>query len=147
MAVEEAIISIKLMVHKAKNKVIFAEADSDFVDILFSFMTLPLGTIIRILGKCPDEKVEVLPSLKNLNASLVDLPNRYVSTEEGKHMMLNPRSTSYDHYRKLKDNIDDIDPPKYYICQKLDCDLFSNCDLAKCNDCRSVMYREIDYNH
>ncbi|KAJ0540825.1 hypothetical protein HanRHA438_Chr09g0377631 [Helianthus annuus] len=37
-----------------------------FVDILFSFMTLPVGTIVKMLGKHPDAKFEALGSLNNL---------------------------------------------------------------------------------
>ncbi|GKC41994.1 hypothetical protein Tco_1059716 [Tanacetum coccineum] len=89
----EAKISLKLMVHKEKKRVIFAEADNHFVDILFSFMALPLGTIVRLLEKIPDQKVKALGSLQNLYQSLIDLPENTLSTEESKLMMLNPRSS------------------------------------------------------
>ncbi|CAO2189085.1 unnamed protein product [Urochloa humidicola] len=39
-------IEVKLFVDKAKKKVLFAESDNDFVDVLFSFLTMPLGTIV-----------------------------------------------------------------------------------------------------
>ncbi|RLM64390.1 hypothetical protein C2845_PM16G18610 [Panicum miliaceum] len=61
MAQNEApTIDVKLFVDKDKKKVLFAESDKEFVDVLFSFLTLPLGTIVRILGKqsqmgCLDE--------------------------------------------------------------------------------------------
>jgi hypothetical protein len=42
---------LKLTVHKETNKVLFAEAGKDFVDILISFLTLPLGTIARLVAK------------------------------------------------------------------------------------------------
>jgi len=44
-------ISLKLMVLKEQSKVIFAEARKDFVDVLFIFLTLPLGTIFRLVRK------------------------------------------------------------------------------------------------
>ena len=43
------IISLKLLLGKEKNRVVFAESDKDFIDILFSFLTLPMGTIARLL--------------------------------------------------------------------------------------------------
>ncbi|PWA88817.1 hypothetical protein CTI12_AA117060 [Artemisia annua] len=144
---KEAKISLKVMVHKAKNRAIYAEADSSFVDILFSFMTLPLATIVRILGKCSDQKVEVLGSLKNLYQSLTDLPANYLATDESKHMLLNPRSSSYDICKKLKINIDDTDPPKFFIsslaCIKCHGAYFSLCNLARCSYCRNLMTWEI----
>ncbi|WVZ86947.1 hypothetical protein U9M48_033658 [Paspalum notatum var. saurae] len=48
---EEPTIEIKLFVDMEKRRVLFAEADKDFVDVLFSWLTLPLGTIARLLGK------------------------------------------------------------------------------------------------
>nr|XP_043629778.1 uncharacterized protein LOC122601067 [Erigeron canadensis] len=135
-------ISLKVIVHKEKKKVIFAEAGSDFVDILFGLMTLPLGTIAKALGKCEDQKIEALGNLKNLHQSLVDLPTSYFSSEETKFLMLNPRSSSYELYKKLKLNIDDTDPPKYFVCQNSICirsysiAYFSSCSFAKCNDFR-----------
>jgi len=45
------IISLKLLLGKEKNRVVFAEYDKDFIDILFSFLTLPMGTIARLLDK------------------------------------------------------------------------------------------------
>ncbi|TKY65911.1 tyrosine/DOPA decarboxylase [Spatholobus suberectus] len=44
-------VTMKLMVIKERNKVLFAEARKDFVDVLFSFLTLPLGTIARLVRK------------------------------------------------------------------------------------------------
>ncbi|GJW55521.1 hypothetical protein Tco_0099606 [Tanacetum coccineum] len=82
----QAKISLKIMVHKKKNRVLFAKADSDFVDILFSFMTLPLGTIVRIFEKRQDEKLEPL-------GSLID---KLVSESSG-----SSRETPCDHCGKL----------------------------------------------
>ncbi|GJT56744.1 hypothetical protein Tco_0991798 [Tanacetum coccineum] len=44
-------VHIKVFIDKKKKKVMFAEAEEDFVEILFSFLTLPLGTIARISSK------------------------------------------------------------------------------------------------
>ncbi|KAF8702292.1 hypothetical protein HU200_033061 [Digitaria exilis] len=57
---EELTIDVKLFVDREKKKVLFAESDKEFVDVLFSFLTMPLGTIVRLLDKqsqmgCLDE--------------------------------------------------------------------------------------------
>jgi len=39
------------MVVKERSKVLYAEAGKDFVDVLFSFLTLPLGTIAVLVAK------------------------------------------------------------------------------------------------
>ncbi|KAJ0524564.1 hypothetical protein HanHA300_Chr09g0301911 [Helianthus annuus] len=145
---KEAKISIKVIIDKVKRRVVYAEADHTFVDILFSFMTLPLGTIVRLLGKLDDKKYEGFGSLKNLYQSLEDFPESYLSTEECKHMLLNPRSLSYDHCRNLKLQIDDTEPLKYFKCAA--CadyssyqPIFSTCTKAKCPKCGKLMTSEV----
>ncbi|KAH1240872.1 hypothetical protein GmHk_07G018618 [Glycine max] len=58
-------IKIKVMVNKSKNKILLAEADGDFVDLLFSFLTTPVGSILNLTnGKFP------LGSIGNLYRSV-----------------------------------------------------------------------------
>jgi len=45
---EEVTIALRYWVDEKKRRVIVAEASGDLVDVLFSFLTLPLGTIIRL---------------------------------------------------------------------------------------------------
>ncbi|MCI18299.1 hypothetical protein A2U01_0039453, partial [Trifolium medium] len=45
----EELVSLKLLLNEKGNKVLFAEAGNDFVDVLFSFLTMPLGTIARLV--------------------------------------------------------------------------------------------------
>ncbi|XVF68901.1 hypothetical protein PTKIN_Ptkin11bG0038300 [Pterospermum kingtungense] len=44
---EDGKIQVKLMVSKSKNMVCYAEANEKFVDLLFSFLTVPLGFIAK----------------------------------------------------------------------------------------------------
>jgi hypothetical protein len=58
---EEPTVELKVFVDKEKSRVVFAESGKEFVDVLFSFLTLPLGTIVRLLDKqsqagCLDER-------------------------------------------------------------------------------------------
>ena len=122
---DEAKISIKVLVDTEKNRVVYAEADHNFVDVLFSFMTLPMGAIVRLLEKQDDKKFESPRTLNNLYQSLVDLPVNYFSSEECKFILLNPASSSYDYCRKLKLNIDDTGPMKYFACHNWNHNYFS----------------------
>ncbi|KAF5789099.1 hypothetical protein HanXRQr2_Chr09g0366861 [Helianthus annuus] len=150
----EAKISIKVIVDKAKKRVVYVEADHSFVDILFSFMTLPMGTIVRLLEKHDDKKFEALGSLNNLYQSLKDFPDCYLSSEECKRMLLNPRSLSYDHCRNLQLQIDDTEPTQNYVCRYLFCQCyrkFMSANIlgirngAKCSRCNSEMALEPVY--
>ncbi|KAJ0786793.1 hypothetical protein HanOQP8_Chr02g0075371 [Helianthus annuus] len=144
--------SIKLMVHKVEKRVIFAEVHSDFVDTLFSIMTLPIATIVRLLRKRHGEKLKRIGSLNNLYQSLLDLPMNCLSSKENKWMLLNPRTSSHDLCRKLTVNINDQEPTKYFICQDFNCILrlfsttyASTCNLAICSHCGKMMNREVKY--
>ncbi|MCI54259.1 DUF674 family protein, partial [Trifolium medium] len=44
-------ITLRLMVDKENKKVVYAEAGKDFYDVLLSFLTLPLGTIARLVAE------------------------------------------------------------------------------------------------
>lgn len=107
-------ISLKLLVDRKTNRVVFAEADNDFVDILLSFLTLPVGTVIRLLSR-KSQQLE-LGCVHNLYKSVENLEGKHFCSDVCKTMLLHTRNSSADICRKLKVNIDDTVPIKYYIC-------------------------------
>ncbi|KAF5789089.1 hypothetical protein HanXRQr2_Chr09g0366731 [Helianthus annuus] len=131
---DEDKISIKVIVDKVNKRVVCAEVDYSFVDILFSYVTLPMGTIARLLGTHDDKKFECLGSFNNLYHSLKDLPHRYLSTE-CKSMLLNPRSLSYDYCRHLELKIDDTEPSHYFECHNRCCSSYDK--VLSCNNLSS----------
>ncbi|KAL5580849.1 hypothetical protein UlMin_013291 [Ulmus minor] len=44
---QDKIVTLKLMISKSKKMVCYAEADKDFVNLLFSFLTVPLGHVVK----------------------------------------------------------------------------------------------------
>ncbi|KAI3748691.1 hypothetical protein L6452_11950 [Arctium lappa] len=48
-----SIVSLKLLVNKKAQKVLFAEANKEFVDFLFNILSLPVGTVINLLTEHP----------------------------------------------------------------------------------------------
>ncbi|KAI4962863.1 hypothetical protein ZWY2020_024709 [Hordeum vulgare] len=61
-------VAVKLFIDKEKRRVLFAESDKEFVDVLFSFLTMPLGRIVRLFDKqsqvgCLDELYKSVESL------------------------------------------------------------------------------------
>ncbi|KAK7373849.1 hypothetical protein VNO80_07269 [Phaseolus coccineus] len=88
----EKSISLKLMVLKEQSKVVFAEARKDFVDVLFSFLTLPLGTILRLVRK--ESKLQPLEvaSLSLICQSVENLPKGCLRTDTCEEMLLRPRN-------------------------------------------------------
>ncbi|KAK6134779.1 hypothetical protein DH2020_031449 [Rehmannia glutinosa] len=65
--------TLKVMINKQKSKVLFAEAGSDFVDVLLSFLTLPLGRIVMVLNDHYGDKTPAIGSLTTLYKGLSNL--------------------------------------------------------------------------
>ncbi|KAF9600488.1 hypothetical protein IFM89_009937 [Coptis chinensis] len=90
MATEEpSVMKLNILVDRESNRLAFAEADKDFVDILFSFLTLPMGTIVRLL-----QKQSMVGSIDNLYKSVENLEVRFFQTETCKIMLLTTRNSN-----------------------------------------------------
>ncbi|MBA0678901.1 hypothetical protein Goari_020219 [Gossypium aridum] len=50
-ATTEGKVNLKLLVNVKCQRVLFAEANKDFIDFLFNIMALPIGTIVSLLNK------------------------------------------------------------------------------------------------
>ncbi|KAL3635458.1 hypothetical protein CASFOL_020005 [Castilleja foliolosa] len=118
---EDVKFSLSVLVNKQRTKVLYAEVESDFADILLSFLSLPLGTIVRILGKHYGDESPVVGSLTTLYKSLSNLNNDLFCTESCKLMLLNPRKSLKNERCKLKLNVDDTPSTKYFRCPDKDC--------------------------
>ncbi|CAL5015124.1 unnamed protein product [Urochloa decumbens] len=95
-------IEVNLFVDKEKKKVLFAESDKEFVDVLFSFLTMPLGTIVRLLGKQSQ-----MGCLDEVYKSVEDLSTDFFQTKACKGMLLAPLNAASSHCSRLKINVDD----------------------------------------
>ncbi|TKY65913.1 tyrosine/DOPA decarboxylase [Spatholobus suberectus] len=114
-------VPIKVLVDKTKNKVLFAEARKDFVDVLLTFLTLPLGTIARLVAKESNIQPVKVGSLSSLYESVSHLEEEHLWTQTCKEMLLQPRSSMESYCQKLKLNIDDTGPTNYFLCENLEC--------------------------
>ncbi|XP_058764027.1 uncharacterized protein LOC131637461 [Vicia villosa] len=112
---EEPVL-LKLLVDTETNKVVFAEAGKDFVDVLCSFLTLPLGTIARLIQKDSNIGPVKVGCLNSLYQSVSDLSKRYFLTKTHKKMLLQPTNSSEDYCNSLRLNIDDTPPATYFLC-------------------------------
>ncbi|KEH23106.1 DUF674 family protein [Medicago truncatula] len=141
-------VRLRILVDKEKNKVVYAEAGKDFVDALFSFLTLPLGTIARFVAKDSNIEAVKFGSISSLYQSVSNLDQQYLSSLTCKEMLLQPRNSMEDYCRQLKLNIDDTERLQYFVCENWDCRRkVSGCLLSffrnqKCY-CGKVMNREV----
>ncbi|ONI00035.1 hypothetical protein PRUPE_6G064100 [Prunus persica] len=97
-------ISVKALVDKASNQIIFIESDNDFIDVLFSFLTIPMGTIMRL---APNQSVPLeIGCIKNLYSSVTNMDVKHFRTEACRDMLLCPRNVAESQCRNLKPKID-----------------------------------------
>ncbi|XP_059648242.1 uncharacterized protein LOC132294414 [Cornus florida] len=112
-------LSLKVLVDEEKNRVVFAESDNDFVDVLFSFMTMPVGNIIRLTH----EQASKWESgcLNNLYESIENLEVKHLQSVQCKDMLLHPRSAAEIYCRNLKLDFVNCTTNGYYACGALKC--------------------------
>jgi hypothetical protein len=81
-------VSLKLIIHKKcrRRRLLFAEADKEFVDFLYSIFTLPVGAVTRLL-KEGGGMVGCLPSLYR---SIENMGVAYIQPGKDKRFLLQP---------------------------------------------------------
>ncbi|KAF5470557.1 hypothetical protein F2P56_011061 [Juglans regia] len=85
----ETTVSLKLLVDKSSNKVVFAEAGKEFVDLLFGLLQVPLGSIIGLLRD--NDLVAGSGSLFRVHESIQNLDPSYLLPNQTKDSLLNPK--------------------------------------------------------
>lgn len=139
---QELTVPLRILVDREKRRVIFAEACKDFVDVLFSFLSLPMGTVISLLGNQSS-----IGCMNRLYKSVEDLSTENLCTDACKHMLLHPRNILATYCKNLKLNVDDTESIKHYICSDMKCSRrlggwFSIYDDVRCS-CGELLSREI----
>ncbi|KAG9441508.1 hypothetical protein H6P81_017362 [Aristolochia fimbriata] len=136
-------IDLKLLLDKASDRVVGAECDSEFVNVLFSFLTMPLGAIISLF-----RKETKLGCMDELYQSVEALDEWYFQNKAFKTMLLRPRSSSEfksANPAAVATSSDDYDI--LYACYDKKCWLttrfvsyYSNCP---CPCCGRIMGRQL----
>nr|CAB3488119.1 unnamed protein product [Digitaria exilis] len=97
---------------------------------------MPLGTIVRLLGK--QSQMGYLDEVYN---SVEDLSSDYFQTKACKAMLLKPLNAASSHCHRLKINIDDTKPREVYVCKDTSC--YAHCAFSSVPDtlckCGKVM--------
>ncbi|CAO2193693.1 unnamed protein product [Urochloa humidicola] len=78
-------LTMKLLIDRKAQRVLFAEASKEVVDFLFSFLVLPLATAVKLVGK------DGAPgSVGNLYGSVEKLDSTYIQPGATKDTLLRP---------------------------------------------------------
>jgi hypothetical protein len=144
-------ISLRILIDEEKNKVLFAQAGKDFMDILLSFLTFPLATIARLVNTESNMQKVSFGSISTLYESVYNLEEKQFLTPACKTMLLQPKNSMEDYYRNLKYNIDVTKESTYYICEDWYCirqsssGLLSTFSNLKCR-CGTLMSSSFSLN-
>ncbi|GFP87033.1 hypothetical protein PHJA_000847100 [Phtheirospermum japonicum] len=76
-------VSLKLLIDTQAKRVIFAEADKEFVDFLFYILSLPVAKLVSLLGKDG-----MVGSLANLYESIENLNESYIEPNQTRDSLL-----------------------------------------------------------
>ena len=80
-----AALSMKLLIDRKAQRVLFAEASKEVVDFLFSLLALPVATAVKLVGKDA-----MVGCVGNLYASVDKLDSTYVQAGAAKDALLSP---------------------------------------------------------
>ncbi|XP_042423492.1 uncharacterized protein LOC122011130 [Zingiber officinale] len=114
MTTSQKEITLKVFVNKTKNCVAFVDSGLDFVDVLLSFLTMPIGTVVRLLNRQSS-----LGCFDKIYQSVEQLDEKYLVTAGCRSMLTNPVNSSGVKCQKLRINIDEMG--KLYKCSSAIC--------------------------
>jgi hypothetical protein len=78
-------IKVKLVIRKSDGKVVYAQAEQDFADLLLSFLSFPLGAVVRVLGGiCSIANIDILYK------SIVDFVEEKYFVPASKNRLVDP---------------------------------------------------------
>ncbi|KAF7133515.1 hypothetical protein RHSIM_Rhsim09G0162600 [Rhododendron simsii] len=148
MASSSKEVTLKLLIDTKKNRVLFAEAGKDFVDFLFTLLSLPVGTVVRLLNAN-----RMVGCLGNLYQSVESLSDTYMEPNQSKEVLLKPKAAVCSTEASLLLTGDDVDAPapavkKVYQCAKLtgNCRRYFTYDpKATCPICFYPMSTELTF--
>jgi hypothetical protein len=78
-------LTLKLLIDTKNEKVLFAKASKPVVDFIFNILSLPMGTIVKLLGNNG-----MVGSIGNLYHSVENLNHNYMQQDQNKDVLLNP---------------------------------------------------------
>ncbi|KAJ4805553.1 hypothetical protein LUZ62_018119 [Rhynchospora pubera] len=144
---------LKLFIENKIQKVLFAEVSNDVVDFLLSLLSLPIGTVTKLLTK-----ESMVGCLGATYGSLEKLDDDYFRSSKTKSRLLNPTSSKAASIESLWFSFlfDHVTHPKYYQCSGpggLDCkpcyqrssNYVTDVYESPCPVCKRQMTMKVEY--
>lgn len=136
--VAEKLHSLKLLVDSKSRRVLFAEAEKELIDFLFSLLALPVGSIIELVTK-----ENMVGSMANLYESVEKLSATYVQPNLDRNLLLKPQPIlSAGNIPLLPSSVG----AKFYTCGYDSSHQYvTNMQGSLCPSCKRIMQREMPY--
>ncbi|CAL4951668.1 unnamed protein product [Urochloa decumbens] len=119
-------LSMKLLIDTKSQRVLYAEAGKDVVDFLFSLLTLPVGTVVKILSKD-----SMVGSISNLYGSVEKLDETYVRSAGTKAALVAPAGAYHEGAKLLQ-----LPEPEHPSMELFRCNNYSECVYLSKDDPR-----------
>ncbi|KAI8539932.1 hypothetical protein RHMOL_Rhmol09G0221200 [Rhododendron molle] len=137
------VITLKLLVDTKNNRVLFAEAGKNFVDFLFTLLSFPVGTVVRLLTA-----KSMVGCLGNLYDSVENLSDTYMQPSQSKEVLLKPKVAVRSTETSLLLTDDDSPAPAVNKMCKLCascCRYVTNDPKATCPSCKTSMSYDVTF--
>jgi hypothetical protein len=143
-----AALSMKLLINKKTQRVLFAEASKEVVDFLFSLLALPVATAVKLVGKDA-----MVGCVGNLYASVNKLDSTYLQAGATKKALLcptvvSPAANTSSSLLRLPEP-SSVQPKILYRCTGNgygNCRIYITDEHGKaCPQCRVSMTTEVQY--
>lgn len=134
-------ITVKLLVDKRNQKVLFTEAGKDFVDFLFALLSFPVGTVVRLLSTNG-----MVGSLGKLYESFENLNDMYMQPNLKRDILLKPKeSADVPNNLGLLTNLESPKTRIYYCSRRHDVPYVSHDHNATCPNCYNKLGYQASY--
>ncbi|KAJ9552346.1 hypothetical protein OSB04_016391 [Centaurea solstitialis] len=120
---------LKILVAKDENKVIMAESDKEFIEVLFSFMAMPIASAVRCTRNCLSGEIGCLD---NLYGSVENLDINFLQDKRFQNILLNPRSAAEIYCKNLEMDLIGSERYDFYVCHNKECKVISCYKIGKC---------------
>ncbi|GJS13402.1 hypothetical protein Tco_0407874 [Tanacetum coccineum] len=130
--------SLHMLVAKEENKVIMAETSKEFIEVLFSLMTMPIARVASLTRNCTPGDIGCV---SNLYGSVKELDMRYLQGSKFLDILINPRSAAEIYCENLKLNLIGNGSYEYYECDDIECNAISYYNIGMCRCGEELKYK------
>ncbi|CAN1176235.1 hypothetical protein LINPERHAP2_LOCUS32423 [Linum perenne] len=136
-------VTLKLLIDPKTRKLVYAEAGKEFVDFLLTILSLPLGTVTKMLSKN-----NMVGSIGSLYKSVEDVNGLYIirSSNHSRMSILNPKGFYPLTRTKLLPSYRSERTRQFYICSNRHAYIRVTNDCGHiCVDCNQRMDHKVGY--